>query len=135
MAEKAYPDQEVHRWGGLGDPLRDQAACGVGLLVDLAREPCHRVVEGALDLLNHLDHRGARGAEEGTGDGTGILLQKPHLFFRSLIPEIEDPADYAVGQVFFPRDAAMRGALIELVERAATERHFEIFLARPILRS
>ena len=127
-----YPGQEYQCWGGLGDPLRDQAACGVGLLVDLACEPCHRVVEGALELLDHLDHRGARGAEEGTGDGAGILLQKPHLFFRSLLPEIGDPADYAVGQAFFPRDTALRGALIELIERTATERHFEIFSWRDV---
>ncbi len=132
MAQAVYPGPEELHWGGLGDPRRDQAACGVGLLVDLAGEPCHRVVEDALRLLNHLDHRGARGAEEGTGDGSGILLQKPHLFFRSLIAEIDDPEGYAVGQAFLPPDATMRRALIELIERAVTERHFEIFFWRDV---
>ncbi len=132
MADKVYLGQQGYRWGGLGNPLRDQAACGVGLLVNLAAQPCHRVVEDALVLLSHLDHRGARGAEEGTGDGTGILLQKPHLFFQSVIPDIGDPAEYAVGQVFFPQDAALRGALIGLIERTASERHFEIFCWRDV---
>ena len=97
MADTMYGDQEACRWGGLGDPQRDQAACGVGLLVNLTRKPCHVVVEDALVLLDHLDHRGARGAEEGTGDGAGILLQKPHSFFHSLIPEIGNRRSYAVG--------------------------------------
>ena len=132
MADTMYGDQETCRWGGLGDPQRDQAACGVGLLVNLTREPCHVVVEDALDLLDHLDHRGARGAEEGTGDGAGILLQKPHSFFRSLIPEIGDRGSYAVGQAFFPQDKTMRSAFIELIERTAAERHFEIFYWRDV---
>ena len=28
-----------------------------------------------------MDHRGASGAEEATGDGAGILTQIPHKFF------------------------------------------------------
>ncbi|MEH6570967.1 MAG: glutamate synthase large subunit [Halioglobus sp.] len=126
MADKTSKARENPPWGGLGNPKQDQAACGVGLLVDLAGRPNHGVIKDALELLANLDHRGARGAEQGTGDGAGILLQKPHLFFRSQCPEIGDPRDYAVGQVFFSQDEVMRGAFIKLIERTAVERHFEI---------
>ena len=54
-------------------------------------------------MLVNLDHRGARGAEEDTGDGAGILVQLPHAFFLRECSELgislPGPGDYAVGPV------------------------------------
>ena len=57
-----------------------RGACGVGALIDLNGTKTHQLVEDGLRILCNIDHRGARGAEEKTGDGAGMLLQKPHEF-------------------------------------------------------
>jgi glutamate synthase domain-containing protein 2/glutamate synthase domain-containing protein 1/glutamate synthase domain-containing protein 3 len=97
--------------------------CGVGLVVDLQGGASHGVIEDGMGILEHLDHRGARGAEERTGDGAGILIRKPHAFFKAELPELGAFDSYGVGQTFFPADDAMERALIRLVEETAAERH------------
>ena len=42
----------------------------------------HEVVCRALHVLEHLEHRGAEGADPDTGDGAGILMQMPDAFLR-----------------------------------------------------
>ncbi|MEE8041394.1 MAG: glutamate synthase central domain-containing protein, partial [Pseudomonadales bacterium] len=123
---------DARHWEGMGDPWGDHAACGVGALVDLEATPSHAIVEDALALLGHLDHRGARGAEEQTGDGAGILLQKPRAFFRSVVPELGESDSYAVGMGFFPQDEKLYTALRALINEAATERHFELLAWRHV---
>jgi glutamate synthase domain-containing protein 1 len=49
---------------GLYRPKATHANCGVGVLVDLQGRKTHRLIEDGFCLLNNLDHRGARGAEE-----------------------------------------------------------------------
>ncbi|MBR2904049.1 MAG: hypothetical protein IKC37_05330, partial [Clostridia bacterium] len=34
----------------------------------------------ALQVLEHMAHRGAEGADNKTGDGAGIMIQIPHEF-------------------------------------------------------
>ena len=60
-----------------GDALADRSSahCGVGALVDLNGRRSHDLVQDALSILERLDHRGARGAEENTGDGAGSLAK------------------------------------------------------------
>ena len=58
-------------------------SCGVGFLAQLNGQKSHRLVEDGLSTLRNLNHRGACGCEENTGDGAGILLQIPHEFFSS----------------------------------------------------
>ena len=66
---------------GLYDPKFEHDACGVGFVVHIKGEKSHQIVEQAITVLENLDHRGACGCEENTGDGAGILLQIPHAFF------------------------------------------------------
>ena len=62
-------------------------------------------------MLN-LEHRGAVGADPRAGDGAGMLVQIPHKFFAKKAAEIgftlPKPGEYAVGQLFLPRDEAWR---------------------------
>lgn len=117
---------------GLYDPAATHASCGVGVLVDLTGAPSHRLVEEGLQLLVNLDHRGARGAEEKTGDGAGMLLQKPHGFFRSEIPILGDFDSYGVGQAFFPQEAQQQSILQALIEEEAYREGFRIIAWRDV---
>ncbi len=98
---------------------RPHASCGVGVLVDLEGRASHTLVAQGLELLANLDHRGARGAEEKTGDGAGMLLQKPHALFAALIPDLPPADRYGVAQCFLPRDPGQRAALRNLIEATA----------------
>ena len=68
---------------GLYDPSFERDACGVGFVAHLTGSKSHRIVQdGLLLLLQNLQHRGACGCDQDTGDGAGILLQMPDPFFR-----------------------------------------------------
>ncbi|MEX2516273.1 MAG: glutamate synthase large subunit [Gammaproteobacteria bacterium] len=118
--------------GGRPAELRDRANCGVGVVADLQGFASHRIVQDALQILERLDHRGARGAEENTGDGAGILLQKPDAFFRQQVPGLPPAPAYAVGQLFLPRDRDQAAALRRRIETVLTDEGFCLLGWRPV---
>lgn len=62
----------------------DHEACGVGFIAARDLHPSYRLTRLAVSCLKRLDHRGAR-AEDGTGDGAGLLTQIPRkLISREL---------------------------------------------------
>src|SRR5881392_1768762 len=106
---------------GLYDPTFEHDACGVGAVADLSNERTHATVQKALWVLDHLEHRGASGAEIDTGDGAGILLQVPDDLLRAETGfELPPAGEYAVGAVFLPKDARA-DAIVATIERIAGE--------------
>ena len=77
MNRRGRPQQQ-----GLYDPRFEHDACGIGFVVDMKGRVSHEFVEMGIQMLLNLNHRGACGCEENTGDGAGILLQTPHRFFE-----------------------------------------------------
>src|ERR671928_1249990 len=107
---------------GLYDPTYEHDACGVGAVADLSNERTHATVDKALWVLDHLEHRGASGAEVDTGDGAGILLQKPHEFLREASGlELPEAGRYAAGTVFLPREEDRRREVEGIVEQTIEE--------------
>ncbi|MEX2196632.1 MAG: glutamate synthase large subunit [Thermoleophilaceae bacterium] len=103
---------------GLYDPAFEHDACGVGAVADLNNTPTHATVRKALWVLDHLEHRGASGAELDTGDGAGILLQVPDAFLREVCDfELPEAGLYAVGVLFLPTEPAQRREIEKMVER------------------
>jgi len=86
---------------GLADPAETRANCGVGGVVDLENGPSHETVADALTLLADMEHRGARGAEANTGDGAGVMVERPDALFAAVVGH-DLPETYAVGSFFFP---------------------------------
>jgi glutamate synthase (NADPH) large chain len=63
------------------------------------------VISRALWALEHLEHRGAEGADPDTGDGAGILIQLPDAFLRAEAEfDIPEPGRYGVAMCFLPRE-------------------------------
>ena len=50
--------------------------------MNMKGEKSHEIITQGLEILKKLEHRGACGADSATGDGAGILIQIPHLFFQ-----------------------------------------------------
>ena len=88
-------------------PELEKDACGVGCVVNLDAKKEHQVVKDALTMLKNMEHRGATGADPETGDGSGILLQIPHEFYKDTLKEfgteLPEEGSYGVGMVFYPR--------------------------------
>jgi glutamate synthase (NADPH/NADH) large chain len=121
---------------GLYDPAREHDACGVAFVATLRGAAGRDIVEAGLTALANLDHRGAVGAEENTGDGAGILIQVPDAFLRAVAGvELPPPGAYAVGLVFLPGDTAPAGELaraVDGVERIAREEGLDVLLWRDV---
>ena len=112
---------------GLYDPAYEHDGCGVACIARLHGGPRHDVVELSLRALNDLEHRGAAGADESTGDGAGILVQLPHDFLRSRASEfglhadeVPEPGRVAVGTFFLSTDVDERRRQEHIVENALT---------------
>jgi len=102
---------------GLYDPQFEHDACGVGFVADLSGRQSYNVVSSALQVLCHLEHRGAKGGDPGTGDGAGILTQIPDEFFRASCGfELPEAGSYAAGMAFF---SAERWTVTPVLERLA----------------
>jgi glutamate synthase domain-containing protein 2/glutamate synthase domain-containing protein 1/glutamate synthase domain-containing protein 3 len=117
---------------GLSSPGANRGACGVGVLVDLNGNKTNQLVQDGLRILANIDHRGARGSEEKTGDGAGMLLQKPHEFFKALIPALGDFDSYGVAMVFVPKDNWKQIALKKLIASVCRDAGFKIIAWRDV---
>ncbi|HJY37944.1 MAG TPA: glutamate synthase large subunit, partial [Steroidobacteraceae bacterium] len=106
---------------GLYDPAFEHDACGVGFVVDIKGRKSHLILQQGLQVLVNLDHRGACGAEEDSGDGAGVLIQMPHRFLceasKKARIELPAPGSYGCGIVFLPRNPTLRRRIEERFEQ------------------
>ncbi len=117
MRFAAMPEQT-----GLYRPESEKDACGLAVIATLRGTPGHDIVNHALVALRNLEHRGAVGADEGTGDGAGILTQIPDAFFRAVSGfELPAPGHYAVGTAFLPTSVRELATAKEGLEALAQE--------------
>ena len=118
---------------GLYRPDSEVDSCGVAMIATLRGAPHHRIVAHALEALRNLDHRGAVGAEEDTGDGTGIMVQLPDAFLRAVSGlDLPPLGQYAAGTAFVPRDAAGRATVLETLGRIAAEEGLRLLGTREV---
>ncbi len=106
---------------GLYDPQYEHDACGVGLLANIRGVKSHEIIEKGLQVLEHMVHRGAEGADPLTGDGAGIMVQIPHEFILLQGIAVPEKGRYGTGLVFLPKDAADQQKALEIIETALTE--------------
>jgi len=108
----------------LYDPRHEHDACGVGFVADLDGGHTTDTVPMALEALAALTHRGARAADDRTGDGAGISIPISPRFGARLIAEAglasRPRGRVAVAMCFLPPAAADRAAAL-FEERAAVD--------------
>ncbi|GAB4593280.1 glutamate synthase large subunit [Edwardsiella tarda] len=102
----------------LYDASHERDNCGFGLIAHIEGEPSHKVVRTAIHALARMQHRGAILADGKTGDGCGLLLQKPDRFLRMVAEERgwRLAKNYAVGMLFLSRDAEQARDAQRIVE-------------------
>src|SRR5258708_14839047 len=89
---------------GLYDPAFERDSCGVGFVAQKDGRKSHSIVQLGVQVLKNLQHRGACGCDQDTGDGAGILLQMPDAFFRAEAERLKialpAPGDFGVAFLF-----------------------------------
>lgn len=117
MNQHQYPQKQ-----GMYDPRFEHDACGIGAIVSIDGHKSHKVVMRALEILINLEHRGASGSDAQSGDGAGILLQIPHLFFKKACKELQidlpESGKYGVGMFFLPQETEKRQHCQYIFEQA-----------------
>ncbi len=99
------------------DEFKDN--CGFGLIAHLKGQASHRLLETAIESLTCTTHRGGIAADGKTGDGCGLLLQKPDGFLRAVAKEACDTEltdIYGVGSVMLSTDEAQAQSARQVVE-------------------
>lgn len=89
------------------DEFKDN--CGFGLIAHLKGVPSHKLLSTGIEALTCMTHRGGIAADGKTGDGCGLLIQKPDSFLRTIAKEelgIELSKQYGVGSLMLSNDAA-----------------------------
>ncbi len=117
---------------GLYDSRFEHDACGVGLLVNVKGVKSHQLVEKGLQVLEHMVHRGAEGADPKTGDGAGIMVQIPHEFILLQGIPVPEKGRYGSGLVFMPNDVDAQQIMLDIIEREAIEFKLQLIAVRDV---
>lgn len=117
---------------GLYDPRFEHDACGVGLLVNVKGIKSHRLVEQGLQVLEHMVHRGAEGADPKTGDGAGIMVQVPHDFILLQGIPVPEKGRYGTGLVFMPHNEESQQIILDIFEREALALGLKLMAVRNV---
>src|SRR6187551_1791983 len=119
---------------GLYDPAAEHDACGFAFVATLRGTPGRDIIDAGLTALLNLDHRGAVGAEQDSGDGAGILTQIPDAFLRDVVDADLPPAGfYAIGLAFLPREADERARTEAAIEAIAAEEKLDVLAWRDVV--
>ena len=110
----------------------EKDACGVGLLVNVNGIKSHRLVEQALQVLEHMVHRGAEGADTKTGDGAGIMVQVPHEFILLQGIPVPEKGRYGTGLVFMPHNPESQAIIRDIIEREAMRLGLTLMAVRDV---
>ena len=122
---------------GLYRPEDEKDACGAAMVATLRGTPGHDIVTLALTALENLEHRGAVGAEETTGDGAGILTLMPDRFLREELAaesdaELPPAGQYAAGCLYLSRDETERAGQLQAIEQIAASEGLRILARRDV---
>ncbi|MCC6931665.1 MAG: glutamate synthase large subunit [Deltaproteobacteria bacterium] len=115
---------------GLYNQSTEFDSCGVGFICHLKGQASHEIIKSGLQMLENMNHRGASGSDEHSGDGAGIMIHTPDRFLRkvtrSLGVNLPPQGQYAVAQVFLPKNKKSCRICMDAFERVLTNYDMEV---------
>jgi glutamate synthase (NADPH/NADH) large chain len=121
---------------GLYHPSFEHDSCGIGFVANIKGHRSHQHIADALTVLENMEHRGACGCEQNTGDGAGIMIQISHEFFfdqcLKLGVHLPSYGKYGIGVIFFPREPRLREECREILNRTAEKLGLDILVYRKV---
>jgi len=109
---------------GLYRPGEFKDNCGFGLIAHMEGNTSHELLKTAIESLTCMTHRGGIAADGKTGDGCGLLIQKPDLFLRGEAQALFNHtlSDlYGIGMVFLDQDEALASEQRETLTKKLTD--------------
>src|SRR5436305_12797617 len=121
---------------GLYHPSYEHDSCGIGFVADIKGNKSFQTISDALTVLENMEHRGACGCENNTGDGAGIMIQTPHDFFieecSTLGITLPEFGRYGVGVIFFPKENNLVEEGRRLFNKCADELNLKVLGYRKV---
>ena len=121
---------------GLYHPSYEHDSCGIGFVANINGNKSFQTISDALTVLENMEHRGACGCENNTGDGAGIMIQTPHDFFVQECAKIgialPEFGRYGVGVIFFPKEDDAYEESKRLFNKCADELNLKVLGFRKV---
>ncbi|XP_076958239.1 ferredoxin-dependent glutamate synthase 1, chloroplastic/mitochondrial-like [Bidens hawaiensis] len=120
----------------LKDILAERGACGVGFIANLDNKGSHEIVQDALTALGCMEHRGGCGADNDSGDGSGVMTSIPWEFFNNWAGKQGiapfDQLHTGVGMVFLPQDEKLLRQAKSVIETIFNQEGLEVLAWRSV---
>ncbi|KAK9057732.1 hypothetical protein SSX86_022569 [Deinandra increscens subsp. villosa] len=132
---KQSPDSKV-QVANLEDILAERGACGVGFIANLDNKGSHEIVQDALTALGCMEHRGGCGADNDSGDGSGLMTSIPWEFFNDWAGKEGiapfDQLHTGVGMVFLPQDEKLMEQAKSVIVNIFNQEGLEVLAWRSV---
>ncbi|KAK1428911.1 hypothetical protein QVD17_17751 [Tagetes erecta] len=120
----------------LEDILAERGACGVGFIANLDNKGSHEIVQDALTALGCMEHRGGCGADNDSGDGSGLMTSIPWEFFNNWAAKEGiapfDQLHTGVGMVFLPQDEKLMEQAKSVIVNIFNQEGLEVLAWRSV---
>lgn len=120
----------------LEEILSERGACGVGFIANLANKASHGIIKDALTALGCMEHRGGCGADNDSGDGSGLMTSIPWDLFNNWADEqgiaALDKLHTGVGMVFLPKDDNLIKEAKSVINNIFRQEGLEVLGWRPV---
>ncbi|KAK7378064.1 hypothetical protein VNO80_03500 [Phaseolus coccineus] len=120
----------------LEDILSERGACGVGFIANLENKGSHEIVKDALNALSCMEHRGGCGADNDSGDGSGLMTAVPWDLLDNWANKQGiasfDKLHTGVGMVFLPKDAQHLNEAKKVIVNTFRQEGLEVLGWRPV---
>ncbi|MDO9615711.1 MAG: glutamate synthase central domain-containing protein, partial [Bacteroidota bacterium] len=118
---------------GLYDPANEHDNCGIGFVAHIKGQKSHEIIERGLEVLENMDHRGATGSDNKTGDGAGILMQIPDQYIKEVL-KVNIPASgkFGTGLIFLPQDKEDANICQEILSKYIKQEGLELIEYRDV---
>ncbi len=126
--ERGFPQQT-----GLYNAANEHENCGIGFVAHIKGKASHDIVERGLEVLRNLDHRGAKGADNVSGDGAGIMVQIPHGYIKQALKiEVSDAGTYGTGLLYLPKGKKESERLTDILKETVAEEGLQLAALRDV---
>ncbi|KAL2952563.1 hypothetical protein AAZX31_19G117500 [Glycine max] len=130
------PQSLVAQVANLEDIISERGACGVGFIANLENKESHEIVKDALNALSCMEHRGGCGADNDSGDGSGLMTGVPWELFDNWANTQGiasfDKLHTGVGMVFLPKDAQLLNEAKKVIVNIFRQEGLEVLGWRPV---
>ncbi|GAV91105.1 GATase_2 domain-containing protein/Glu_syn_central domain-containing protein [Cephalotus follicularis] len=120
----------------LDDIISERGACGVGFIANLDNKASHKIIKDALIALGCMEHRGGCGADNDSGDGSGLMTSIPWDLFNNWANKQGiasfDKLHTGVGMVFLPKDDSLMKEAKKVIVSTFRQEGLEVLGWRPV---